>query len=417
MPGITIRLSEARNLILQAQLLNKPQLACAEPESCLDLLQQLGYVQIDTLAVVQRSHNLIFWSRCTDYDESVIHRMQGIDRSVFEYWGHAMAYLPVSDYRYYLPKMENFKNPVSPWSRYQFEKSKGLLKPVLERIREEGPLGAKDFKHEKKKGGSWWDWKPAKVALELLFWQGELMLTARRNFQKIYDLRERVLPEDTDTRMPETDELARFIVLRGLKALGIAGRSEIYYFLQPGTSRDSDMQLVARQDIDNALEPELENGTVQELNIKENEKNNFYALKEDFQSRLEAKFPADILHILSPFDNLIIQRYRLKWFFGFDYALECYLPAAKRKYGYFVMPILWNGRFIGRMDPKADRKNKILQIVSLHFEPGFEADDHFLHILAGKLQDFARFNDCEKIRLERVQPAKYKQALSYKLSV
>ena len=399
----------ARKLILKAQFLDDNSTLSAGKVGNLEVIQKLGYVQIDTIAVIKRAHHHTFWSRCPDYHENHLHELQAKDRKVFEYWGHAMAYLPMSDYRYSLPRMRNFKNPSSPWAKYQFQKCRHLLKPVLEHIRKEGPLSSSDFKPlPGKKGGGWWDWKPAKVALELLFWRGDLMISERRNFQKIYDLTERVLPVEIDTTIPTDDELGKFLARRALSALGIAEEREIMKFMQPDSSRDADIQLVSKEQISRSLQQLLEEGEIIHVKVEGNRKSIYYAYPADLMQESSNKKKFTRVHLLSPFDNMIIQRDRLQSLFAFDYALECYLPAAKRRYGYFSLPILWGNDFVARLDPKADRKNKVLIVRHLSFESGFKVNDEFLQPFAEKLNAFTRFNQCKQLVFENINPKKIK---------
>ncbi len=407
MKKINLSLKQARQIVLKAQLLDGRTALPSGKEGIAQTIDGLGYVQIDTISVIKRSHHHTLWIRRDDYDENMLHDLQAEDRLVFEYWTHAMSYLPMSDFRYSLPRMRNFKNPTSPWARHQWQKSGHLVESVLERIRKEGPLSSKDFASSEKKGGTWWDWKPAKVALELLFWRGDLMITERQNFQKIYDLTERVLPDHIDTTMPNDDELGRFFVIRALSALGIAGQTDIQRYMQPGTARDSGLQIAGKNIIEKALRDLLDAKEVISVILEKNENTVYYALSDAFQNIIHQKETTDGVFLLSPFDNLIIQRQRTKRIFGFDYALECYVPVEKRKYGYFVLPILWGDRFVGRLDPKSDRKTKTLVVRSLVFEPSFKSFDTLLPLLAQRFVDFARFNGCEHIAFEKVSPKKY----------
>jgi uncharacterized protein YcaQ len=333
----------------------------------------------------------------------MLHELQARDRRIFEYWGHAASYLPISDYRYYIPRMRSFLEPHQKWEKHRLEKYGHMMKPVLERIREEGPLGSKDFAPPKDaKRGTWWDWRPAKVALELLFWRGELMITERRNFHRVYDLTERVLPGHVNTTEPDNKELGRFLVRRALSAYGVATESDIREHLYT-----ADKKAVS------AVLPEMvESGEVVPAVIGGLNDRKHYALADKINSLAGLKKKSPGVHLLSPFDNFIILRDRISRLFGFDYALECYTPAAKRKYGYFVLPILWGEEFAGRLDPKADRKAKTLVIQSLSFEPEFNITDTFLQRLAEKLWDFAHFNGCGKISIEKVKPTKLKKEIN-----
>ena len=189
----------------------------------LHVIEKLGYIQVDTLAVVQRAHHHTLWTRCPDYKPEFLHQLQTEDKKAFEYWGHAASYLSMCDFRYYLPLKKSYYDPYGKWEKARLEKYGYMVKPVLERIRQEGPLGSKDFKSPKgTKAGNWWNWRPTKVALELLFWRGDLMIKERRNFQRIYEMADRFLSDGVDTTMPGDEEVAQFCIQRALNAHGIA---------------------------------------------------------------------------------------------------------------------------------------------------------------------------------------------------
>ena len=392
----------ARRIVLNCQLLDGRTKFPKGKEGVAQTIKKLGYVQIDTINIIERAHHHTLWTRRPDYTPEILHELQSKDRRVFEYWGHAASYLPMTDYRYYIPLMRKHDNPEGKWMKARLKKYGHLMKPVLERIRKEGALASKDFETPPgEKRGSWWDWRPSKVALELLFWKGELMITERRNFQRVYDLTERVLPDDIDTSVPDDNELGRFIVSRALSAYGVATEKEIC----------NHIPVASKKLITNALHDYLDSGEVISIKINGDNNSNYYAFSEVIEKSTRFKRKTSCLHLLSPFDNLIIQRERTKRLFDFDYTLECYVPAGKRKFGYFVLPILWDEKFVGRVDSKADRKNKVLIIKSLSFEKGFNEYDELLPSLADKLKDFARFNKCEGIELEKVLPVKVKSTL------
>ncbi len=272
------------------------------------------------------------------------------------------------------------------------------MDPVLERIRAEGPLRAKDFESEKKRGGTnWWEWKPAKIALEFLFWRGDLMISKRHNFERVYDLADRVLPANVNRTMPTDDELGQFLVVRALKAHGVATATEIV----------KHMHSADRKTILAALEKMVENGDVTTVGIRGDDTLN-YALPDRLEGFAKLRRRKPQLHILSPFDNLAILRDRIRRLFDFDYTIECYVPAAKRKHGYFVLPILWGEAIVARVDAKADRKEETFIVKSLQMEPRASHDDGFVPALTGKLREFATFNGCESIRIEKTKPADLK---------
>lgn len=370
-------------------------------EGVAQVIEKLGYVQLDTIAVIQRAHHHTLWTRRSDYDHNMLHELQAEDRRIFEYWGHAASYLPMNDYRYSLPRMRRSDDPHSKWEKERLEKCGHLMPGVLKRIREEGPLSSADFaRTDDRKRSPWWDWRPTKVALELLFLRGELMITERRNFHRVYDLTERVLPSDTDTTCPSNAEWGRFLVRRALGSYGVA----------KGTDIRDHIRGASKEIIATALNDLVESGQVIGVTVGHDKDSPWYGLSDCLQS-ISLRKNQPRLHLLSPFDNMVIQRERLKQLFDFDYTLECYVPAQKRKYGYFTLPILWGEEFVGRLDPKADRKKRLLIVRSVHLEPGFTADDRFMCALANKLWDLAAFNECDRIQVNSTSPRKVRRAL------
>jgi len=389
MKPVTITFDQARRLAIRRQLLAGHDVSLGK-EGVAQVIKKLGYIQIDTINVINRAHHHTLWTRLPDYRLVHLDELLATDRQIFEYWGHAASYLPMSDYRYYRPAMRQSFDPHSKWEQERLRNFGHLMQPVLERIRAEGPLSVKDFAApENGVKNRWGGRKPEKVALEMLLWRGELMVTRRDKFHRIYDLTERVLPAEIDTTLPTGEELTRFHVRRALQAFGIATEKEICGHLQ----------LAGKDKIKTVINEQVNAGELLEVMIEGQSQVNW--TKPDYLENLDQPLNDPKIHFLSPFDNLIIQRQRIKRLFDFDYTLECYVPAAKRKWGYFVLPIIWGDRLIGRLDPKADRKKKELIVKSLQFEPGFEEFDAILPILAEGLNGLARFNGCDKIIIEK----------------
>ncbi|MFH1852914.1 MAG: crosslink repair DNA glycosylase YcaQ family protein [Candidatus Neomarinimicrobiota bacterium] len=388
----SITLAQARRLAVRLQQLSEP----ASPpgkEGAAQAIEKLGYVQIDTIHVIERAHHHTVWTRLPDYQPEFLDELLAVDRRVFEYWAHAAAYIPIGDYRFHRPQMQRFTDPHDKWEKERLRNFGHLIKPVLERIRREGPLGVKDFETpDQGEKNQWGGRKPEKVALEMLLWRGELMVTRREKFHRIYDLTERVLPSGVDTTIPANDELGRFHVRRALQSLGIAGEKEIYDHLRLA---DKTTVTVAIRDLAAA-------GELTEVTIEGSAGDNWILTA--YLEMLDQPLTNPKIHFLSPFDNLIIQRQRTKRLFDFDYTLECYVPADKRQWGYFVLPILWGDRLVGRLDPKADRKKKELLIQSLQFELGFEELDAIEDAMTEKLSALAKFNGCEKVRFDMINP-------------
>ncbi len=416
MSNLKISRYDTSQIVLNAQLLDGKSKLPKGKKGTAQIINKLGYVQIDTISVINRAHHHILWTRNNNYSEKHLHDLQAKEKLIFEYWTHAMSFIPMEDYRYSLPRMANFTKPKSKWLKYRFNQSKKYLAPVLERIKNEGQLCSSDFENDTgKKGGTWWQWKPAKTALEYLFWQGDLMVSERKSFQKYYDLKERVLPANLDTAMPSKDELSSYFVRRAISSLGVATEREILKFMQPGKSSVSDLQIADQAAIKKTIDELHESGEIISFYIEDDQKKLNYSFPNNINSIDKRIKSSPRVHFLSPFDNLIIQRERTKRLFNFDYAIECYLPPSKRKYGYFVVPILWNNNFAGRFDPKADRQKKTLIINNLVFEKNFKDYDGFMHPFSHKLKSFAEFNNCEKIVIKKCTPFSIKNQLQSNL--
>jgi uncharacterized protein YcaQ len=394
-------LSAVRALALHAQGLAVPPTESPTQDRIYDLVEQLGCVQIDTLHMVQRSQYLVLWSRLGTYDPTDFdHLLNNSNRRVFEYWLHAACIIPLTEYRYRLPKMEGFRDGGGWWPNWAKEpENQTLVMEVLDRIRQDGALRVSDFEYDGPRRGAWWDWKPAKRALEHLFNRGDLMIAGREKFQRVYDLRERVLPEWVDQTMPTEDEKARHLVERGVKALGIseaAQASEYAYEVKRVQTRAIVADLI-REGLVVEVEGEVANGSTQTLVVH---RDHLPLLEQAADGALKAEHAT----FLSPFDSLWWARGRDEMFWGFRQSLEAYRPAPKRTYGYFCLPILQRGRLIGRFDPKLERKQGRLMLRSLYLEPGIEPDDQLVADVVGAMRDFLRFHQAQEVVIERSTP-------------
>jgi uncharacterized protein len=368
-----MNLQDARNLILESQLLGDNS-----SKESLEVIQHLGYIQIDTIAVVERAHHQVIWTRTPSYKPRELDLLQR-NKKIFEYWFHAASYLPMDDYRYSLPRMNKYREGKSHW----FKQDKKVIDLVLKRIEKEGPLMSKDFEHTKKSSG-WFDWKPTKIALEQLFMSGILMVPHRQGFQKVYDLAERVLPKNLDVSLPTEEELLSFHCISQLKYMGLATEAELCY----------QKKIIDRKKMKFFLEKLVLENVLEKVEIK-NLKQIYYKLK---QLEVKNSSEKEVVHILSPFDPLVIQRKRLKEIFNMDYMIECYTPEEKRRFGYFCHPLLYKGEFIGRVDLKAHRADKLLEVKGLFTENKKQSLSKTKALLALSLMSFAHFNGCEEIR-------------------
>jgi len=386
-----LSVQQARKLVLLSQRLPPPKQKSRAIAATLSTIEHLGYIQIDTISAVHRAHHHILWNRNPRYSTSHLDQLLG-EKQVFEYWSHAAAYLPMRDFRYSLPRKQAIANGDQ---NHWYVRDKQLMKSVLRRIATEGPLMVKDFENTSKTSGDWKS-KPAKRALEYLFMQGDLMVPYRVNFHKVYDLTERVLPVDIDTSIPDSGNYARFLITRYLQANGLGQSAEIAYLLKNTKSL-----------ITTTLQEMVLSGELLQVSACAT---NYYVLPASLEL-LRKPLARSKLKILSPFDNLVIQRKRTQALFDFNYSLECYLPEPKRRYGYFSLPILWDGRLVARMDCKAEAQNSLLHIHHLALEPRFSKIDKFIVALCKELTAFLNFNNCRTILLHRTSPEDVKPLL------
>jgi uncharacterized protein YcaQ len=385
----TISISTARNLMLAAQGLAQTPGRLAEKKDVLAAIRRMGVLQIDTINVVARSPYLVLWSRLGDYTPAWLDELLA-EGALFEYWSHAMCFLPIEDYPLYRRSMLDGVRgwgSVQTWVREHPE----LVELVMDRIQREGGLRSADFKNDQKPAGGWWNWKEEKVALECLFTLGELMIARRQAFQRVYDLRSRVLPvwEDGPSaiNVSPREDVLRAHTLQAVQALGVALASWVPdYFRLPKTGNASRLEALA------------EEGRLQRVEI-EGLPGPAY--------RHPAAVAVEQVHLttlLSPFDPLVWDRRRLKDLFGFDYTIECYTPSPKRRFGYFTMPILHNGALVGRLDPKAQRAIGQFEVKALALEPGVEPSDDLVAGLASTLRRLAAWHGTPELVIRRSEP-------------
>lgn len=368
--------SSLKQLTLFNQGLGKTSRFAKGMDGTLQAIEHLGYVQIDTISVVERAHHHILWSRVPDYELSHLNSLVR-ERQIFEYWYHAASYLPMKDYRYALPAMMSVRNGES---RYFNKGDQHLTNEILARVRAEGKIRLRDIdKNNKKSLGNWWNTGPGRRAFEQLYMQGDLMICERNGMEKVFDLTERCLPENIDLSMPTLYEYAQYLFNNTLRAHGAFTWKQLVH-LKKNDLKET-MRVVLKEHIDAGVVSAIKLAKGQMLYVE--------------VAALEQKFNTEFgLKILSPFDNSLIHRDRLASLFEFDYRIECYVPAAKRVYGYFCLPILYQDELVGRLDCKAHRSIKELEVISLHLEKTIKDKEHFSFELEQELKRFTAFNQC-----------------------
>lgn len=397
----TLPLSAARTLHLAAQGLLTPPRRKATKADVLDAIRRMAQLQIDTIHVVARSPYLVLFSRIGAYlpqwlDE---HLAEG---RLFEYWSHEACFVPIEDYGLLRHRMLDPSDMGWKYAAGWHDQYRDDIAALLEHIRATGPVRSADFAREAGTGSGWWDWKPEKRHLEVLFAIGELMVAERRNFQRVYDLTERVLPSWNDARdLPPADTVTRALLERSCRALGIVRADWVadYYRLPRRPYTDA---LHALADAGELLPVQVEGWKHDAFVHRE-----FAPLVDDAAN---GRIASSVTTVLSPFDPVVWDRKRAAALFDFDYVIECYTPAAKRRYGYFVLPLLSRGKLVGRVDAKAHRASGVFELKAMHLEDGVRISGRLIADLRRALQRCAQWHGTPQLEITSA-PAELKKAL------
>ncbi|HEX7049749.1 MAG TPA: crosslink repair DNA glycosylase YcaQ family protein [Longimicrobiales bacterium] len=391
----------ARLLLLAAQGLDRRPRRRARKPDVLAAIRRMGALQIDTIHVVARSPYLVLWSRLGPYEPGWLDALLA-EGALFEYWAHEACFLPIEDYPLYRHRMLDPSGMGWKYSHEWVEEHREAVDRLLAHVRAHGPVRSADFERTDGQGGGWWGWKTEKRALEMLFTSGELMVARRHNFQRVYDLRERVLPSWDDAQLPSRDAVARTLALRAVHALGVTtARWAADYFRTP---RRETAALVARLGAEGALVRAEVEGWQEPAYVHPER-------VELARRAADGGIRATHTTLLSPFDPVVWDRDRAKAIFDFDYRLECYTPAPKRRYGYFVLPILRRGALVGRLDAKAHRREGIFEVRALFLEPHTRVTDRLLADLAGALLGCAAWHGTPDVVIRRTEPGALADAL------
>jgi hypothetical protein len=380
-------------------------------------VEDAGGLQLDTINVVDRAHHLTLWSRFGVYDRAALDRLIYRRKALFEYWAHAACLVPASHGAAWRRVMMEYGARPHSWRR-SVRRNQAVLEHVLEEIRARGPLSSADFEHDRRgRSSGWWDRKPQTRALDYLWMTGRLAVHSRAHFQKRYDLLERVLPDLVRAEPPETEVFRRWHLRQSLRAMGAATESDLRMYLTfPGIT------IAERR---HTLKAMLREGSVREVAVADAGRgrpkaDRWLALAEDLPALARAgrrRVASRGTTLLSPFDSLLWHRERVRRLFGYDYKIEVYVPAARRRHGYYSLPILHDGHLIGRVDPKSWREERRLEVRSVHFEPWFAAGspppaaawghmdrEAALDGVGAALVSLADFVGADRVTLGRVSP-------------
>jgi hypothetical protein len=403
-----LTLSQARVLQLAAQGLLQAPRRRARREDLIAAIQRMRLLQIDSIHVVARSPYLVLYARLGDYPQAWLEEALDCGR-IAECWAHEACFVTAADiglHRVWRAQVESHH-----WADKHAARTRDAnlqdMHALLERVRASGPVRASDFERADRGVSGWWQWKPEKRWLEAWFASGELMVTRRERFQRVYDLAERVLakldpPFDDSQSGLSREAIRRHFILDSVRALGITQARWIadYFRLKPAVD-------------ERELEPLVSSGDLLRVHVAGWDSAAYVHGDHAgwLDSAREGRLRATHTALLSPFDPLIWDRARVRAMFDFDYTIECYVPAAKRRYGYYVLPILHRGRLIGRLDAKAHRAEGVFEVKALFMEEGVALTERMLVEVAQAIAATAAWHGTPKVRLGRCRPAQLASVL------
>ncbi|MBO0346090.1 YcaQ family DNA glycosylase [Roseibium sp. CAU 1637] len=387
---------QARRLFLDRHGLSRPPNKESSVSARLQsTIQNLGFVQIDSINTVARAHHMILRSRLGTYRENQLKRLYEKDRQLFEQWTHDASFIPMEFFPHWKHKFTRDKERLSGrWERWQQHDFQQKFQDVLHQIAQHGPATSGDVgKDEPRSKGGWWEWHPSKTALEFLWRTGALSVTGRDGFKKVYDLTENVVPDHILTRKPELEETIAFACQMALDRLGFATSGELAAFLDLITPNEAKTWALAAE----------ARGEIQAVDILDcdGRSRTSYMRPLTLQTMETLPNPPGKVRILSPFDPMLRDRKRAMRLFDFDYKIEVFVPEPLRTYGYYVFPVLEGSRMIGRIDMRANRKDGSLNVIAYWPERGIRASKARDLSLEKELYRLARFCQLTTLSFEK----------------
>ncbi|WP_187505344.1 winged helix-turn-helix domain-containing protein [Pantoea agglomerans] len=381
----SLSLQQARHLHLAAQGLLRTPAKRAVYQDLIDCISRMSLLQIDTIHVVARSPYLVLFSRLGNYPQAWLEQAlaQG---ELFEYWAHEACFIPRADYRLLRHRMLSPERLGWKYNAQWVAEHQQAIAELLQQIRDNGPVRAADFTHADNPKSGWWAWKPHKRHLENLFSAGELMVTERRNFQRVYDLRSRVMPDWQDAIHGISEaEATRQMLMNSARSLGVFRSAWL-----------ADYYRLKRAPVNNFIADAQAAGDLVAVNT---EGLGEMWLHRDYVPLLDTPLQATHSALLSPFDPVVWDRKRARELFNFDYRIECYTPEEKRKFGYFVLPILHRGQIKGRLDARMLRQAKQLEIKNIWLEEKTRVTARFLLDIRSAIERFATWQGAESVAI------------------
>ncbi|EJJ28882.1 winged helix-turn-helix domain-containing protein [Rhizobium sp. CF142] len=381
--------SDARRVFLAKQGLSAPPNRALTKTGLLDLIHDLGFVQVDSIQTVERAHHQILFSRNQTYRREHLTALLEKDGALFEHWTHDASILPSAFFKYWKHKFRDEELAlVERWRRWRGEGFEASFEETYDRVVKDGAILARDMKADGHVSGGWWNWHPNKTALEYFWRTGKFAIAGRSNFQKIYDLVERVIPAEFHEPEVSREDFVDWACRSALARLGFATHGEIAAFWDLLSPDEAKAWVAENRDelIEVMIEPALGGKPRASWAFA------------DFLGTTDTYPEAPPrIRVLSPFDPMIRDRNRTERLFGFFYRIEIFVPEPKREYGYYVFPLLEGDRLIGRIDMKADRKKGTLDVKRLWMEPRVKASAGRLEKLEAELERLARFAGVENV--------------------
>ncbi len=355
------------------------------------LIERLGFVQLDSIATVERAHHMILFARRPAYKPAELDHLLTEDRRLFEHWTHDAAVIPTLFYPHWQLRFARDAEALrGRWQRWQRHGFLERTEAVLEHVRRHGPVCSADLRGDApRKARGWWDWHPDKTALEYLWRSGDLAVKGRTGFQKYYDLAERVIPAALREQRPDPARTVDWCCSAALDRLGFATPGELAAFWATVTPAETRAWCHDQARAGELIEIEVE--TVDGGHRRT------FARPDVMQDATDAPAPTGRLRVLSPFDPALRDRKRAERLFGFRYRIEVFTPAAKRIYGYYVFPLLEGDRLVGRIDMKAHRNEGVLRVTALWPEPAVAWGKGRQARLEAELDRVARFAGCHRV--------------------
>ena len=389
----TISNADARRFFLHRHALIEPPTGPAQGAALADLISRIGFVQVDSINTVERAHHMILFSRRQSYQPSALKHLLESDRHLWEHWTHDASILPLATFPYWKHRFARDTERLrSDWQRWFEGGYEAQFDTILRRIADYGPVTSSDFgQGEPRSKSGWWDWHPSKTALEWLWRTGHLAIAGREGFQKVYDLAERVIPDWHHRAEVSYQTKVEWACTSALGHLGFATVTEIQAYWNAVEGADAKAW----------AQTALTCGEVTEVSVTgaNGVLKTVLARPDIFEQMAQTPNPAQRIRILSPFDPALRDRARAEFLFGFYYRIEVFVPEAKRRWGYYVFPVLEGDRIIGRIDAKAYKSEQVLRIKAFWPEPGVAMGVRRMQRLEAELDRLAKFAGCARTEM------------------